>query len=227
MAFSGQPPRTVPDDTAVPAHLAINEPRQRRSREAWRRVLEAGIALVERDGYEGFTITALSEASGINPRAIYERAASKDALFLAVYEHKMAQMVEQRDQLMAATTEPGITPTETVRRAVHAVLRLFTDDAAFLRAVMAVAPRHPIVYERGRRHIAVLGDLFAGALEGIAPDPRPLAARLAFRTVYAMAVLRTVQGPDFLAPALGFDEELAHLSEVVERYLQVSTPMID
>jgi AcrR family transcriptional regulator len=210
-----------PEDVPVPAHLAINEPRQRRSREAWQRVLDAGVALVERDGYEGFTITALSEASGANPRAIYERAASKDALFLAVYEHKMARMAEQRDALFAAASQPGIAPEEVVRRAVAAVLRLFAGNDGFLRAIIATAPRHPVVFERGRLHTAVLGELFATALAGLVPGAGPDPARLAFRTVYAMAVLRTMQGPDFLAPALGLDEEVAHLSEVVERYLGI------
>ncbi|MEU2013975.1 TetR/AcrR family transcriptional regulator [Nocardia sp. NPDC019302] len=219
MAFTENSSRKEP--APLPEHLAINEPRQRRSRETWRRILDAGVALVEADGYEGFTIAALSEASGANPRAIYERAASKDALFLAVYEHKMAQMAGQRDRLFGAAAEPGLAPGETVRRAVTAVLGLFTDNAAFLRAVIAIAPRHPVVFERGRRYTAQLGELFAAALEPLAPATDPAAARLAFRTVYAMALLRTVQGPEFLEPVLDFDAEVAHLSQVVERYLRV------
>ncbi|MEU4650114.1 TetR/AcrR family transcriptional regulator [Nocardia fluminea] len=206
----------------MPERLAIKEPRQRRSRETWRQILDAGVALIETEGYEGFTIAALSEASGANPRAIYERAASKDALFLAVYEHKMAQLTERQDQLFGAATEPELTPDETVRRVVSAVLALFTGNAAFLRAVIAIAPRQPVIFERGRWHTAQLGELFADALADLVPPGYPSAARLAFRSVYAMAVLRTVQGSDFVTPALDFDAEVEHLTVLVERFLQAN-----
>lgn len=40
----------------VPGHLTIRPPRQERSRRAWDRVLDAGVALLEEAGYAGFTI---------------------------------------------------------------------------------------------------------------------------------------------------------------------------
>ena len=69
----------------VPDHLTIRPPRQERSRRAWDRVLDAGVALLEEAGYEGFTIAAVCERAQVPPRAIYDRAPTKDALFLAVY----------------------------------------------------------------------------------------------------------------------------------------------
>ncbi|MEV5354955.1 hypothetical protein [Streptomyces sp. NPDC052693] len=36
--------------------LAIRQPRQERTRQAWARILDAGVALIEEGGYEAFTI---------------------------------------------------------------------------------------------------------------------------------------------------------------------------
>ena len=66
------------DDTG-PESLAIRPPLQRRSREAWTRVLDAGVTLLEEGGYEAFTIAAVCASARVPPRAIYARAASKDA----------------------------------------------------------------------------------------------------------------------------------------------------
>jgi AcrR family transcriptional regulator len=72
--------------------LTIRPPRQERSRRVWDRVLDAGVAPLEEDGYEGFTIAAVCERAQVPPRAVYDRAPSKDALFPAVYEHGMARI---------------------------------------------------------------------------------------------------------------------------------------
>ena len=80
----------------LPEHLTIRPPRQERSRRAWARVLDAGVTLLEEAGYEGFTIAAVCHRAQVPPRAVYDRAPSKDALFLAVYEHGMARISSVR-----------------------------------------------------------------------------------------------------------------------------------
>ncbi|PKV76889.1 TetR/AcrR family transcriptional regulator [Nocardia fluminea] len=221
---SRKSPDTSEHDVAsspLPEALAIRQPRQKRSREAWQRVLEAGITLLESAGYGGFTIAALSETSGINPRAIYERASSKDALFLAVYEHKMAQMATDRDHLFREAQEPDLPPTQVISRAVAAVLLLFERNAEFLRPVIAIAPEHHVVFERGKRHTALLGDMFVAALGRtglLSGDSTP--GWQAFRAVYAIAVLRTMQGAEFISPAPTLDAEIAYSTTMVEQYLR-------
>src|SRR3954468_9843732 len=78
--------------TPVDAYLQVRPPKQRRSREAWNRVLDAGVAILEDGGYDAFTIAAVCERARVAPPAIYARTASKDALFLAVYEHGIARL---------------------------------------------------------------------------------------------------------------------------------------
>ncbi|WP_343036163.1 helix-turn-helix domain-containing protein [Streptomyces cyaneogriseus] len=54
--------------------------------------MDADVALIEENGYEAFTIAAVCERAQVAPRALYDRTTSKDALFLAVYEHGIAHV---------------------------------------------------------------------------------------------------------------------------------------
>lgn len=99
----------------LPDHLTIRPPLQERSRRAWDRVLDAGVILLEEAGYEGFTIAAVCERAQVSPRAVYDRAPSKDALFLAVYERGMARIKADLRPIAAQITHPG-TDVDTVLR---------------------------------------------------------------------------------------------------------------
>ena len=48
--------------------LAIRPPLQQRSRRAWARILDAGVALLEEGGYEAFTIAAVCERAQVPAR---------------------------------------------------------------------------------------------------------------------------------------------------------------
>src|SRR3954447_25170419 len=104
--------------TPVDADLQVRPPKQRRSREAWNRVLDAGVAILEDGGYEAFTIAAVCERARVAPPAIYARTASKDALFLAVYEHGIARLRAEQDGLAEAGGRQGLAPPELVRAVV-------------------------------------------------------------------------------------------------------------
>src|SRR3954452_5374457 len=101
-----------------PVDLEVRPPKQRRSREAWNRVLDAGVAILEDGGYEAFTIAAVCERARVAPTAIYARTTSKDALFLAVYEHGIAQLRAEQDVFADGTRWAGLGPAELVREAV-------------------------------------------------------------------------------------------------------------
>src|SRR3954469_18447828 len=53
---------------------AIRPPMQKRTREQWSRVLDAGVTLLEEGGYEAFTIPAICERAQVAVSAIYARA---------------------------------------------------------------------------------------------------------------------------------------------------------
>ena len=55
------------DAEPAAADLEVRPPKQRRSREAWNRVLDAGVAILEEGGYDAFTIAAVCERAAVAP----------------------------------------------------------------------------------------------------------------------------------------------------------------
>lgn len=213
---------TTSRDTGSEA-LGVRPPRQQRSREAWGRVLGAGVKLLEEGGYEAFTIAAVCERAGVAPRALYDRIDSKDALFLAVYEHAMGAL---RDDQAVLDDEPRwreLTAEQVAEQAVREVAGIFRRHAAVLRAVVLISGAHPEVYRRGAEYSQRLGDQFIALLlrhgaDVDHADPEA-AVRAAFNTVFSTLVLRTAYGASFATPADDEERFVASLGEMVRRYL--------
>jgi AcrR family transcriptional regulator len=67
--------------------------RRRGERTAGRdRIVRAGLALLDRDGYEGFSLRRLAEAVGTTPMALYHYFANKGALLDAVLGAALAEL---------------------------------------------------------------------------------------------------------------------------------------
>lgn len=215
------------DGRARPDDLAVNEPRQRRTREQWQRVLDAGVRLLEEGGYEAFTIAALCARARVPPRALYARAGTKDALFLAVYEHGMTSVLTSHDVFRDEARWAALDDQQRVEQAVADLVRTFTDHADFLRAVVLISGAHPEVRQRGAAYREALGVHFAEVLPPVATQTRrgradPDAAhQLCFSVVFSAMVVRTAYGPGF---GLAGEEDLlaAELAAMVGRYLGVA-----
>lgn len=222
--------------TAAPGNgsaesLHIRPPLQRRSRESWQRVLDAGLALLEEGGYEAFTISAVCERAGVPPRALYARASSKDALFLAVYEHGMAALRADEVVFADAARWRGLDTEQLAFQVVQAVGGIFRQHAALLRSVILISGAHAELYRRGARYSQHLGDQVAAVLlEARAhitqPDPEA-AVRSVFNVVFSTLVLRTAYGAGFASTATDEEELLTSLGVIVYRYLFGSGPNTD
>ncbi|OIJ68408.1 TetR/AcrR family transcriptional regulator [Streptomyces mangrovisoli] len=208
--------------------FAIREPRQERTRQAWMRILDAGVALVEEGGYEAFTIAALCDRAQVAPRALYDRTTNKDALFLAVYEHGIARIAE--DQRVFA--DPGawqdLAPSELITAAVAELSAVFRRHAAFLKPVMLLSGVHPEVARRGSAHVRALGDAFTALLlreraSFAHPDPDQ-AAWHCFGTVFSACAMRTSHGAGFAMPAVDHEVFTAQLALTARRSLLCADP---
>lgn len=203
--------------------LEVRPARQRRSQESWTRVLDAGIALLEESGYEGFTIAAVCDRAGVPPRALYARIDTKDALFLAVYDHGLARVRADHAVFEDEERWRDVPAHRVAVEAVNEVAGIFRRHAALLRAVVLISGAHPEVYRRGSRHGEELGDLFtqvmlrAGAGSRLAAPET--AVRGAFGAVFASLVVHTAYGPAFAAAQADDEQFLATLSAMVESYL--------
>jgi AcrR family transcriptional regulator len=204
--------------------LVIRPPQQRRSREAWQRVLDAGVALLEDGGYEAFTIAALCARAGVAPPSIYARTTSKDALFLAVYEHGIARLLDDQQVFDDGRRWDGLRPRELVVAGVEETAGIFLRHRRFLRSVVLTSAAHPEVRRRGSVYAEGLGRQFGRVLLGAGaaiqhPDPEA-AVRACFGTLFAAAVIRVAYGSDFASPAPVDDEAwLRDLGEQALRYL--------
>ena len=211
------------------ASLEVRPPRQQRSREAWSRVLDAGVAVLEDGGYEAFTIAAVCTRARVAPPAIYARTTSKDALFLAVYEHGVARLRADQRVFDDADRWAGLPPADLVCAAVAEVVGISLRHDAFLRAVVLVSAVHPEVRRRGAQYSQELGELFTAVVLRAAPciaHPDPEAAvRTCFGTVFAATIIRVAYGPGFATPVPRDDDEFtAELGELAVRHLLADRP---
>lgn len=205
------------------SELAIRPPRQERTRQAWTRILEAGAAIIEEGGYEAFTIAAVCERAKVAPRAIYDRTTSKEALFLAVYEHGLSRIRADEEVFDREERWAGLDARTLVVEAVAEFAGIFERHAAFLKPIVLLSGAHPEVYRRARTYTAQMADRFTAVVLGAAheithPDPET-AVRLCFSTVFASLMMRVGYGPDFAAPAVDPDAFVQHLAQTAVRYL--------
>lgn len=205
-------------DGRLEGFLDVRPPQQRRTREQWLRVLDVGLALLRDVGYDGFTIPALCERTGVPPRALYARVDTKDALFLAVYEHGIAQVVSDHAVFRQSELWEGLTGRQRASKAVRTVTAIFRTHRAFLRSVVLISGAHPEVARRGAAYRAELGELFGSVLGTSGPrsvDESAAAGAFAFALVFSALVVDTAYGPLFG----GIDED--ELVRAVQRYLLV------
>ena len=211
-------------DRPSSAELDVRPPLQRRSRETWARVLDAGLAVLEDGGYDGFTIAAVCERAQVAPTALYARTTSKDALFLAVYEHGIARLLADQEVFADDARWAGHAPVDLVRAAVAETVSIALRHERYLRAVVLVSATHAEVRRRGSRYSQALGEGFAEvvlrARDAIRHDDPEAAVRSCFGTVFATSMIRLAYGPGFATPVPVDDGAFtADLGETAVRYL--------
>ncbi|GAA2313099.1 hypothetical protein GCM10010234_67380 [Streptomyces hawaiiensis] len=209
--------------------LEIRPPKQRRSRETWNRVLDAGVAILEGGGRDAFTIAAICERAHVAPPAIYARTTSKDALLLAVYEHGIDRLRADEELFDDDKRWTGLSPEELIRAAVAEVLSLSFRHKRFLRAVVLISATHPEVRRRGSSNSQEWGERFAKVVLRAAsaichPDPGA-AVQVCFGAVFASVIIRVAYGAGFaMATPVDDDAFVAEMGEMAVRYLLVDGP---
>jgi AcrR family transcriptional regulator len=209
--------------------LEVRPPKQRRSREAWHRVLDAGVAILEDGGHDAFTIAAVCERAQVAPTAIYARTTSKDALFLAVYEHGIKRLREEQEVFADESRWAGLAPADLVRAAVAEMVGISLRHQRYLRAVVLVSGVHPEVQARGGRYVHELAGLFAavvlGAREAIRHEDPERAVLACFGSTFSATMIRLAYGAGFTtAVPVDDDAFVADLGETAVRYLLSEAP---
>jgi AcrR family transcriptional regulator len=94
------------------------------------RLLEAGHAVLAREGYDGLKVEAVLDTAGLSTRAFYRHFDGKSALFLALFTDE----VDRSSARLAAAVEAASTPAGQVRAWLDAVLSLGFDRERARRA---------------------------------------------------------------------------------------------
>lgn len=198
---------------------AIRKPLQERSRATWAKVLNAGVDLLETDGYSGLTIDAICVRAGATPSSIYARAGNKEGLLLAIYEHAQKRI----NSVAIDPSDPvwdGLAPAEVVRQAVAVVSRVWLDNASLLRPIVHRAGDDPEIFRRGSESSRALAADYRAVLARAGIRKRD--ADVTYRLVYAALVERVMYGEDFESDVSMPDRKFKRvLGDVAVRYLQL------
>ncbi len=210
--------------TPADSSTIVQLPRRPGGWATWNRILDAGVALLEDSGYESFTIAEICKRAEVAPPTLYQRVKSKDALFLAVYEHGVARLRRDQEVFQDDKQWEVLPPAEAVRTAVTELIRILEKHGAFLRAVVGVSLTDPEVRRRGSVYGRELGERFAKRVmiaSEVISHPDPLeAAYSCFTMVHSATIMRMVYGADFATPRPVDDSTfMARLSDGAIRYL--------
>jgi AcrR family transcriptional regulator len=101
---------SAPEDTGTAWELrtsarSLDAARKRTLRRS-RRLVDAAMDILRRDGLERLTVQAVIDRAGLSLRAFYERFAGKDDLLLAVFEETMREAAAGIRAEIAAVADP-------------------------------------------------------------------------------------------------------------------------
>ncbi len=173
-------------------------PRQQRSREMVRRIVDAGQRVLIAHGYDGASTNRVAEEAGISPGSLYQYFPNKDAVIGAVIERYQNEVADRvRAHVVANLTA---SPEVAVRQSISVLLDALGDHPELLRAVIEQTPRLSV----GDTVVAFeeqIGELTRAALtlRGFTPGDdveTETAAWLLVRTVEHLTVRYLLDRPD-------------------------------
>jgi AcrR family transcriptional regulator len=117
-------------------------PRQTRSRESLRRLLDAAEVVLAKHGLEGATLPRIAAKAGIAPTNVYRRFRDKDALMAAVFQ----RLTERSSTATATQFDPeALRPVGLValsKNVIEGMIRNFRADAGLTRASVRYSEEH-------------------------------------------------------------------------------------
>jgi AcrR family transcriptional regulator len=110
-------------------------PKQQRGEETVQRLLSAALDVYAGKGFEGFTVQAVTAASGVSLGSLYHHFGSFDGLAAALYSRCMSDLL---DTLIDALRAPGTAAADAgIRGMVAAYLRFVQEHPAAARFIHA------------------------------------------------------------------------------------------
>ena len=135
----------------MPSGTFSRSPKQTRSKESFERVLETATELLEKHGFNGFSIVDVSRKAKISIGSIYGRVASKDDLVRCVQERVLDIADQQHDAFLARLDNHQMALDEMFPLVVHHHADFLARHAAIFHAFISRASSDPVLRKRGKR----------------------------------------------------------------------------
>lgn len=169
------------------------------------RILQAAVECFARAGYSGATMEEIAIAAGIAKGAAYRYFASKEAIFLALYDAWGCQLDDELQaaiEALSPTDHPS--PKRTLRLLIEVTGRHVQVAAAQCRVLMegrTLAAYIPAIAHRVEREQAQNADVIAGLLRaGVEAGEWPASTDVAAQTTLLLAAIHGLMASWHLAP---------------------------
>jgi AcrR family transcriptional regulator len=171
-------------------------------------ILDAGRAMVEAEGIDGFSLRGVARAVGYSPAAIYEYFGSKEDLLDCVYFEGRGGLSDRMAAVLDSAPE-GQPAIETLRAFGHAYRQAAQDHPELYRMIFGrgktptPSSKHPATNDHPPSHaFGLLIDLVAkGIDEGeFIEAPAPMVAMAAWTAVHGFVTLELSGALDEASP---------------------------
>ena len=113
------------------------QPRQTRSTELVRAVLDAAVQVLASEGAQRFTTARVAERAGVSVGSLYQYFPNKAAILFRLQSDEWRETTDLLRQLLEERDRP---PLERLRRLVHAFIRSECEEAEIRIALSDAAP---------------------------------------------------------------------------------------
>ena len=167
--------------------VGVRAPLQARSRDSARRLVDAALRVLARDGIQGLTMAAVSRESGVSNGSLYHRYGGRDQLLAACQERFFERIVEERmtagTRLMEETD-----PQVLLTLFIEGFDEVFVGQGNLFQAFLIGGYANETLRARGREFTRVTAELFTDLFAQRAGCSAE-AADMAYRLLFGRAML--------------------------------------
>ncbi len=190
-------------------------------------MLDSARALLEENGFEGFTVQEVAARSGVSVGAIYERFGSKESLLRVVHGRVMDTLDAAAGEI--ASREAPAEAAAAIAAAVAEYAGIAHQHRRILRAFMHLGAVDEQIAQRGSRASTDGGRVFKARIlshrAAIAHPEPELAVDVAFRMVYCTIARQVMYGPTFESERrVGWERLVKELGVACAAYLLTPVP---
>lgn len=162
------------------------QPRQARSTELVRTILQAAVQVLAKEGAQRFTTVRVAEKAGVSVGSLYQYFPNKASILFRLQSDEWRQTSELLSGILADTRQP---PMERLRTLVHAFLRSECEEAATRVALNDAAPLYrdaPESHEAKAAGTRAIRQFMREVLPALPEKRRSLVAELVNSTLSAV-----------------------------------------